>query len=78
MLDRMIATFPHVAAFFYDKDGHEKSDRALEALETIDDDIQVNTLSFWRQAGSYSIASWCIFVQILYACKKVETGCFLS
>jgi len=40
MLDRMIATFPHVAAFFYDKDGHEKSDRALEALETIDDDIQ--------------------------------------
>ena len=44
MLDRMIATFPHVAAFFYDKDGHEKSDRALEALETIDDDIQVNDL----------------------------------
>ena len=44
MLDRMIATFPHVAAFFYDKDGHEKSDRALEALETIDDDIQVNTV----------------------------------
>ena len=39
MLDRMISTFPHVAAFFYDKDGHEKSNRALEALETIDDDI---------------------------------------
>ena len=39
MLDRMISTYPHVAAFFYDKDGHEKSNRALEALETIDDDI---------------------------------------
>ena len=39
MLDRMISTFPHVAAFFYDKDGHEKSNKALEALETIDDDI---------------------------------------
>ena len=65
MLDRMIATFPHVAAFFYDKDGHEKSDRALEALETIDDDIQVNTLSFWPQADSYTMASLVYFCPII-------------
>jgi len=39
MLDRLVANYPHVAAFFYDKDGHEPSKRALEALETIDDDV---------------------------------------
>ncbi len=35
MLDRLVAQYPHVAAFFYDKDGHAPSDRALVALETI-------------------------------------------
>ena len=39
MLDRLIATHPHVAAFFYDKDGHDASAKALTALETIDDDM---------------------------------------
>ncbi len=43
MLDRLIQTYPHVAAFFYDKDGHEASQRALEALETIDDDIYAHS-----------------------------------
>jgi hemoglobin-like flavoprotein len=40
MLDRMVDQYPHVAVFFYDKDGHQPSLRALEALETIDDDVQ--------------------------------------
>ena len=39
MLDRLINTHPHVAAFFYDKDGHQASLKALEVLETIDDDV---------------------------------------
>merc|ERR1712029_747428 len=38
MLDRLIATHPHVAAFFYDKD-KQTSLKALEVLETIDDDV---------------------------------------
>ena len=38
MLDRLISNHPHVAAFFYDKNGHEPSMKAAKALETIDDD----------------------------------------
>jgi len=38
MLDRLINTHPHVAAFFYDKD-KQTSLKALEVLETIDDDV---------------------------------------
>ena len=58
MLDRMVGSFPHVAVFFYDKDGHEPSDRALEALETIDDDvhdhseIKVKGLFMWFSGSS--------------------------
>ena len=39
MVDRLVATYPHVAVFFYDKDDHEPSRRAVEVLETIDDDM---------------------------------------
>ena len=39
MLDRLISNHPHVAAFFYDKNGHEPSMKAAKALETIDDDL---------------------------------------
>lgn len=39
MLDRLISNHPHVAAFFYDKNDHEPSMKALKALETIDDDL---------------------------------------
>ena len=38
MLDRLINTHPHVAAFFYDKNS-EESLKSLEVLETIDDDV---------------------------------------
>ena len=41
MLDRLVQAYPHVAVFFYDKD--EENTKALEALETIDDDVYAHS-----------------------------------